>query len=65
MYLYMRLSRKSYVKLWHKCSYGHAKKTEKGCNVIRYSGRGMAIQFLRTFFNMETNHCVPLHASLP
>ena len=36
MYLYIRLSRKRYVKRWH----GHAKQIEKGCNVIRYSVRG-------------------------
>ena len=40
MYLYMSLSRKCDVKLWHKCSHRHAKQIEKGCNVIRYSGKG-------------------------
>ena len=61
MYLYMRLSRKCYVKLWHKCSYGHAKQIdhEKGCNVIRYSGKGgWQYNFWGTFFSMETNHLI-------
>ena len=40
MFLYMRLSRKSYVKHWHKCFYGHVKQIEKGCHVIPTSGGG-------------------------
>ena len=45
MQLYARFSRKWYVKLWHKSSYGHAKQIEKGCNVIRYFGRGDGTQY--------------------
>ena len=70
MYLYTRFSRKCYVKLWHKSSYGPVRQIEKGFHVIRYSGGDemQLSQFWGTFFSMETrltNLYTPSHAFLP
>ena len=40
MYLYTRFSRKCYIKLSQKSSYGPVRQIGKGCHVIRYSGKG-------------------------
>ena len=63
----MNLFRKCYVKLWHKCSYEHAKQIEKGYNVIRYSRKGDGNTISEYLFQHgnESFNYVPLHASLP